>query len=113
VAVFVSRPVVSLTLAASAAAGVVCDLTALDTGGAAQAEQLRSEAERFSRSQRMSLAFVHARGDPATELLRVAGGVHADLIVVGRSTKARHRVAGSLGRHLVTEPGAPVVVVVP
>ena len=113
VAVFVSRPVVSLTLAASAAAGVVCDPAAMDPGGAAQAEQLRLEAERLGRSQRMALAFVHARGDPATELLRVAGGVHADLIVVGRSTKARHRVAGSLGRHLVNEPGAPVVVVVP
>jgi len=33
--------------------------------------------------------------------------------VVGRSAKARHHVAGSLGRCLVVKRRAPVVVVVP
>ncbi len=56
---------------------------------------------------------MHAHGDPATELVRVASELHADLIVVGRSSKARHRVAGSIGRGLVNRKGAPVVVVVP
>jgi hypothetical protein len=33
--------------------------------------------------------------------------------VVGRSTKAWHRLAGSLGRYLITKRSAPIIVVVP
>jgi nucleotide-binding universal stress UspA family protein len=61
----------------------------------------------------VDLTFVHTRGDAATEILRIAGSSHADLVVVGRSTKARHQVAGSLGRRLVGRRNAPVIVVVP
>ena len=43
----------------------------------------------------------------------VARAMHADLVVVGRSAKMRHHVAGSLGRRLVGRKDAPVVVVVP
>jgi hypothetical protein len=43
----------------------------------------------------------------------VARAMHADLVVVGRSAKMRHRRAGSLGRRLVGRKDAPVVVVVP
>jgi nucleotide-binding universal stress UspA family protein len=61
----------------------------------------------------VDLTFVHTRGDAATEILGTAGSSHADLVVVGRSTKARHHVAGSLGRRLVGRRNAPVIVVVP
>ena len=43
----------------------------------------------------------------------VARSVHADLIVVGRSSKMLHRLAGSLGRRLVSRHDTPAVVVVP
>jgi hypothetical protein len=46
-------------------------------------------------------------------LTSVASAMHADLVVVGRSAKMRHRRAGSLGRRLVGRKDAPVVVVVP
>ena len=39
--------------------------------------------------------------------------VYVNLMVVGRSAKMRHHVAGSLGRRLVGRKDAPVVVVVP
>jgi nucleotide-binding universal stress UspA family protein len=61
----------------------------------------------------IDVTFVQTHGDTAAELLRIAGSTHADLIVVGRSTKARHHLAGSLGRRLVGRRKAPVIVVVP
>ena len=58
-------------------------------------------------------SIVYTEGDIAKELLRIADADHADLLVVGRSTKVRHHLAGSLGRRLVGRRGAPIVVVVP
>jgi nucleotide-binding universal stress UspA family protein len=78
-----------------------------------QAEELGDQVLGYAREHGVDLAFVHAQGDTATELLRIAGSGHADLIVVGRSTKARHHLAGSLGRRLVGRRNAPVIVVVP
>ena len=52
-------------------------------------------------------------GDEARALISVARAMQADLVVVGRSAKMRHHVAGSLGRRLVGRKDAPVVVVVP
>jgi nucleotide-binding universal stress UspA family protein len=78
-----------------------------------QAEELGDQIRGYARDHAVDLTFVHTRGDTATELLRIAGSDHADLIVVGRSIKARHHFAGSLGRRLVGRSNAPVVVVVP
>jgi len=61
----------------------------------------------------VDLTFIHATGDAASELLRLATALRADQIVVGRSMKARHHLAGSLGRRLAGKREAPVVVVVP
>jgi nucleotide-binding universal stress UspA family protein len=77
------------------------------------AEALRREVECYAAGHDISLTFVHAHGDAATELLRLATVHHAAQIVVGRSMKARHNLAGSLGRRLVGKRRAPVVVVVP
>jgi nucleotide-binding universal stress UspA family protein len=75
-------------------------------------ERLRDEL-RTANCHGMDLTFVHSHGDVATELLRVATTYAAQLIVVGRSTKVRHRVAGALGPRLVRKSDAPVVVIVP
>ncbi len=99
---------------ASAAVGVaVYDYAVVDQAVAAQAARLQAEVQRHGDTDGVDVVFVHARGDPARELLRLAGEAGADLIVVGKSVKVRHQVAGSLGRHLVLKRGAPVVVVVP
>jgi nucleotide-binding universal stress UspA family protein len=77
------------------------------------AQSLREQTKQFAAKQGVHLSFVHTQGDTATEILRLAAANHADQIVVGRSSKARHRLAGSLGRRLIGKRNAPVVVVVP
>jgi nucleotide-binding universal stress UspA family protein len=114
VAVFVT-PVGGTGIAAASArcSPYVIDCGAFDQAAAAQAEQLHSLAQGYATDRDVNLTFVHVRGDPAKELLRLAEANHADLIVVGRSTKARHHLAGSLGRRLIRRRQGPVVVVVP
>jgi nucleotide-binding universal stress UspA family protein len=76
-------------------------------------EQLSSELHAMGENQHVPLTFVHAYGDVVAELLRIAEINHAQLIAVGRSTKPRHRVAGSLGHRLLRRSGTPIIVVVP
>ena len=57
------------------------------------------------------ITFVVARGDPYTELRRVADEVRADAVIVGASTKAGHRWVGSLAVRLVKAGRWPVTVV--
>jgi nucleotide-binding universal stress UspA family protein len=111
VAVFVS-PTIEANAALASAAGA-CDYTEVERCVSEQAAELEEEVRRHAAADRFDLAFVHARGDPAQELLRVAEAVNAQLIAVGRSTKARHRVVGSLGRRLLSKRRAPIIVVVP
>src|SRR5207302_2869983 len=59
----------------------------------------------------VSLTFVIARGDPYTELRRVADEMRADAVVVGASTQAGHRWIGSLAVRLVKAGRWPVTVV--
>ena len=115
IAVFVSHLAVTGSAAMiSAATGIaVCDHEEGEPPAAHEARQLEAEIRRRTADSGTAVAFVHAYGDPARELLRVAGEVRADLIVVGRSTRARHHLAGSLCRHLMTKRCAPIVVVVP
>jgi nucleotide-binding universal stress UspA family protein len=75
--------------------------------------KIRSELHAIVESQRVPLTFVHVHGDVATELLRIAAMSHAQLIAVGRSTKSRHKVAGSLGHRLLRRTGTPIIVIVP
>jgi nucleotide-binding universal stress UspA family protein len=78
-----------------------------------QAEELGDQVRAYGRDHGVDLTFVHTHGETATELLRIASSDHADLVVVGRSNKARHHLAGSLGRRLVGRRNAPVIVIVP
>jgi nucleotide-binding universal stress UspA family protein len=77
------------------------------------AGKLKAEAEERARELGVNLTFVRARGDPAPAITRIARSREADLIVVGRSAKMLHQIAGSLGRRLVSRHDAPVIVVVP
>ncbi len=78
-----------------------------------QAEKLADQVRAYGDDHGVDVTFVCTHGDAARELLRIANADHADLLVVGRSTKARHHLAGSLGRRLVGKRGAPIIVVVP
>jgi nucleotide-binding universal stress UspA family protein len=113
VAVFVSPAVEAGTgLAAWAGLGVLVHAE-IERANYERSEQLCTEVERHAAGHDLNLTFVHAHGEPARELVRVAEETHADLIVVGRSAKAYHLLAGSIGRRLVAKRGAPVVAVVP
>jgi nucleotide-binding universal stress UspA family protein len=75
------------------------------------AADLKQRAEEGAERLGVDLTFVVARGDPYTELKRVAEQVRADAVVVGASTKAGHRWIGSLAVRLVRAGRWPVTVV--
>jgi len=75
------------------------------------AADLRREAEKAAREHGISITFVATRGDSLAELHRIAREIGADAIVVGASTKAGHRLAGSLAVRLVRAGKWPVTVV--
>jgi nucleotide-binding universal stress UspA family protein len=113
-AVFVGPSTGAASATASASfAGAVIPYGVLQESMTDQAEELSAQVRTYGHDHGVDVAFVHTRGDRARELLRIANADQADLLVVGRSTKARHHIAGSLGRRLVGKRGAPIVVVVP
>lgn len=97
----------------AAAFGVSFDYAGVVQARQAVAGELRDEAARRGGLLGLSVSFLSECGDATHVLTEVARSVHADLIVVGRSTKALHRLAGSLSHRLTARKDAPVVVVVP
>ena len=95
--------------AASAAGAAV--IAAQGETLAETAAGIRRRAEEYAADMGVSLTFVVARGDPYTELLRVADEVRADAVIVGASAKAGHRWVGSLAVRLVKAGRWPVTVV--
>lgn len=77
------------------------------------AAELKAEAEHRAAEAGVQLTFVRELGDTEHALISVARSAHADLVVVGRSAKMLHHLAGSAGRRLASRRDAPVVVVVP
>jgi nucleotide-binding universal stress UspA family protein len=75
------------------------------------AADLKQRTEEGAERLGVDVTFVVARGDPYTELKRVADQVRADAVVVGASTKAGHRWIGSLAVRLVRAGRWPVTVV--
>ena len=73
--------------------------------------QLREMAESRAKELGIALTFVTRRGDPFAEMCRMATEIKADAIVVGASTWAGHRFAGSLAVRLVKSGRWPVTVV--
>lgn len=80
---------------------------------AERAAELQAEIDRRSADLEVEIDFKHLQGDTAEQLMRAARDIRADLIAVGRSTKLRHHLAGSLGRRLTRNSKAPIVVIVP
>lgn len=114
VAVFVGPTSGAASATASASlTGAVVPYGAIQQSMTDQAQKLSEQVRAYGQDHGVDVAFVHTQGDTAKELLRIANADQADLLVVGRSTKARHHIAGSLGRRLVGRRGAPIVVVVP
>ncbi len=72
---------------------------------------LGRQAEELARERGINLTFIAARGDPFTEICRVAAEIRADALVVGASAKAGHRLVGSLAIRLVRAGRWPVTVV--
>jgi nucleotide-binding universal stress UspA family protein len=76
-----------------------------------KAADLRRRAEEYAGILGVSVTFIATRGDPYTELRRVADEVRADAVIVGASAKAGHRWVGSLAVRLVKAGRWPVTVV--
>jgi nucleotide-binding universal stress UspA family protein len=77
------------------------------------AEVLAAEVAVRAEALGVKARFMRGAGDAPGVLHQAARTEHADLIVVGRSEKMRHRLAGSVGRRLVLRHDGPVTVVVP
>lgn len=95
--------------AAASLAAVGClppDGTARERAGDLGHEMLIEAVE-------LRLTVVHAPGDPVAELLRIAGELHADLIVAGRSAAGPYRPTDSIGQRLAARRRQSVIVVVP
>ncbi len=93
---------------AGAGAGAIA---AQDQALGETAASLRQRVEEYAGSMGLPITFVVARGDPYTELRRVADEVRADAVIVGASAKAGHRWIGSLAVRLVKAGRWPVTVV--
>jgi len=107
VAVFVSP----LATFGSAGPGGATLAVAQDEAFRATAGAMEEQARQIGAELGISITFVAARGDPYSEICRVAGEVRADAIVVGASAQAGHRFVGSLAVRLVRAGKWPVTVV--
>ncbi|WP_329474807.1 universal stress protein [Kribbella sp. NBC_01484] len=97
----------------AAALAVPYDYAGLENTRQAIAGELEDEAKRLVHDLGISVSFVSAYGNATETLADVARSVNAKLVVVGRSAKRWHQVAGSLSHRLICRKDAPVVVVVP
>ena len=75
------------------------------------ARELRAAVEAQGTRIGISAEFVERHGNPYHEIVRLADEIQADAVIVGASTKAGHRFAGSLAVHLVRASRWPVTVV--
>jgi nucleotide-binding universal stress UspA family protein len=103
--------VVPLASFGAAGPGGAALTVAKDEAFRATAEEMAGRTERFAAELGISMTFIATRGDPYSELLRIAAEVKADAIVVGASAHAGHRFVGSLAIRLVRAGKWPVTVV--
>ncbi|MEU2060624.1 universal stress protein [Streptomyces sp. NPDC013455] len=73
--------------------------------------QIREAAERVKGIFEVRWEFHTFRGDPYNGLVRAAGELKADAVVVGASEQAGHRIVGSVAVRLVKAGRWPVTVV--
>jgi nucleotide-binding universal stress UspA family protein len=107
VAVFVA-PLASF---GSAGPGGAALTVAKDEAFRVSAHDMQQRAQTIGTELGISITFMAARGDPFTEICRIADEVRADAIVVGASKHAGHRFVGSLAVRLVRAGKWPVTVV--
>jgi nucleotide-binding universal stress UspA family protein len=104
VVVYVSRPGAFVGLAPGAAA-------VARQADHELAEDLRRQVDEGAAWTGIQATFHEVYGDPYAEIVRVAGEVSADGVIVGASMRAGHRFAGSLAIRLVKAGRWPVTVV--
>ncbi|MFC0005851.1 universal stress protein [Micromonospora siamensis] len=75
------------------------------------AAELRAECRRGAEELGVPVTFLCRRGDAYAELCRAADETRADMVVVGSSEQAGHRLVGSVATRLVRTGRWPVVVV--
>ncbi|WP_319458836.1 universal stress protein [Micromonospora sp. RTP1Z1] len=75
------------------------------------AEELRRGIRRGAEEFGVPVTFLCRRGDAYAELCKAADETRADLVVVGSSEQAGHRLVGSVATRLVRTGRWPVVVV--
>jgi|SRR5689334_15815443 len=73
--------------------------------------ELRAAIDQRVSPNVVDVELVVRTGEPYAELTDVAEQFHADAVIVGRSTKVLHRIAGSLAVKLVRAGRWPVTVV--
>ena len=108
VVVYVERPSAMYGAAGVAGAGAIA---AQEQALEETAAGLKRRIDEYTPNLGIPVTFMVARGDPYTELRRVADEVRADAVVVGASTQAGHRFIGSLAVRLVKTGRWPVTVV--
>jgi nucleotide-binding universal stress UspA family protein len=86
-------------------------VTSMQEAYDAVSAELRHNAEEQGPRLGIDVEFVERDGNPYTEIVRLAGEIQADAVIVGASTKAGHRFVGSLAVHLVRASRWPVTVV--
>jgi nucleotide-binding universal stress UspA family protein len=108
VVVYVQQSSVMLGASAVAAPGaVVAEEQALNE----EAASLRDRVAEYAARLHLPMTFIASHGDPYREIRRIADEVRADAVVVGASTRADHRLIGSIAVRLVRAGRWPVTVV--
>jgi nucleotide-binding universal stress UspA family protein len=97
----------------AAALGVPYDYVGVENARQEIAAELEDEAARRARDLGIAVSFIRDYGDATDSLTEIARTFQANLVVVGRSAKLWHHLAGSLSHRLIYRKDAPVVVVVP
>ncbi|HEV2255362.1 MAG TPA: universal stress protein [Streptosporangiaceae bacterium] len=108
VCVYVEQPSALYGAAAGASAAAIAEQ---ERAFSETAADLKRRIDEGAAERGVQITFVAAAGDPYRELRRVADEVRADAVVVGASTKAGHRLVGSLAVRLVKAGRWPVTVV--
>ena len=107
-----SRIVVVYVVSAPAIAGLAPSASgAIEESLVEAVQEMADQVEEGARHHGVAAEFRAVRGDPYTELTRIAEEVRADAVVVGASTQAGHRFVGSLAVRLVRAGRWPVTVV--
>jgi nucleotide-binding universal stress UspA family protein len=93
------------------AAGVPSAVGALIQMHDSVARNIRAQIEERAPDLGIRVTFVERRGDPYTEIVRVAKEMRVDAVIVGRSQQRGHRFVGSLAVRLVRDAHWPIIVV--